>query len=333
MYAKMVLLMTMRHLATLVLIGCGLAGWAASAFAQTPYPSKPIRVINPFPPGGSIDVVARPVFDRLRGPLGQPLVMDFRPGGGTLIGASIAAKSPPNGYTLYAAAGQHAIIPSVYRKLPFDVMRDFAAVINLATGPYLLVVHPSVPAKSVKELLALAKASPGRLNFSSAGNGSGFHMAGELLKLISKTDIAHIPYSGGAPAAIAVLSGEVDMTFGSPAVLLAHMKSGRVRALAVSTLQRFAPLPEVPTMAEAGVPGFDAASWYGLFAPGGTSREIIDRLVTEINVVLKGAEIRQIFEKFGLEPAGGTAEEFRTLFVQDMERWAKVAKSANVRVD
>ena len=309
---------------------CVLAG---VAFAQAPYPSKPIRVVNPFPPGGSIDVVARPVFDRLRLPLGQPLIMDFRPGGGTIIGASIVAKSPPDGYTLYAAAGQHAIIQSVYRKLPFDVTRDFAPVVNLATGPYVLVIHPSVPAKSVKELLALAKAAPGKLNFSSAGSGSGFHMAGELLKLIAKIDIAHIPYSGGAPAAIAVLSGEVDMTFGSPAVLLSHMKSGRARAIAVSTLQRFAPLPDVPTMAEAGLPGFEAASWYGLFAPAGTSREVIEKLVTEINTVLKSQEIRQVFDKLSLEPAGGTAEEFRTLFVKDMERWAKVAKSANVRID
>ncbi len=312
------------------LMSCALAG---AVYAQAPYPSKPIRVINPFPPGGSIDVVARPVFDRLRGPLGQPLIMDFRPGGGTVIGASIAAKSAPDGYTLYAAAGQHAIIPSVYRKLPFDVVRDFVAVINLANGPYVLVVHPSVPAKSVKELLALAKRSPGKLNFSSAGLGSGFHMAGELLKLISNTDIAHIPYSGGAPAAMAVLSGEVDMTFGSPAVLLPHIKSGRARPLAVSTLQRFAPLPDVTTMAEAGLPGFEATSWYGLFAPAGTPREVVDKLVSEINTVLKSAEIVQIFERLGLEPAGGTADEFRTHFLKDMERWAKVAKSANVRVD
>lgn len=318
-----------RHTVVTVM-SCALA---AAVYAQAPYPSKPIRVINPFPPGGSIDVVARPVFDRLRGPLGQPLIMDFRPGGGTVIGASIAARSLPDGYTLYAAAGQHAIIPSVYRKLPFDVVRDFVAVINLANGPYVLVVHPSVPARSVKELLALAKGSPGKLNFSSAGSGSGFHMAGELLKLISNTNIAHIPYSGGAPAALAVLSGEVDMTFGSPAVLLPHMMSGRARPLAVSTLQRFAPLPEVPTMAEAGLAGFEATSWYGLFAPAGTPREIVDKLVSEINSVLKSAEIKQIFERLGLEPAGGTADEFRTHFLKDMERWAKVAKSANVRVD
>ena len=307
--------------------------FAGVVFAQTPYPSKPIRVVNPFPPGGSIDVVARPVFDRLRAPLGQPLIMDFRPGGGTVIGASIVAKSPPDGYTLYAAAGQHAIIQSVYRKLPFDVVSDFAPVINLASGPYLLVVHPSVPAKNVKELIALAKAAPGRLNFSSAGAGSGFHMAGELLKLIAKIDFAHIPYNGGSPAAIAVLSGEVDMTFGSPAVLLPYIKSGRARAISVSTLQRFTPLPEVPTMAEAGLPSFEAASWYGLFAPAGTPREIIEKLVNESNAVLKSQEIRQIYEKLGLEPVGGTAEEFRTLFIKDMERWAKVAKIANVRID
>ena len=311
-------------------VGCFLA---TLAWSQSPYPSKPIRVINPFPPGGSIDLAARPVFERLRSPLGQPLVMDYRPGGGTIIGASIAAKSPPDGYTLYAAAGQHAIIPSVYRKLPFDVVRDFTPVINLATGPYVLVVHRSVPAKSLKELLALAKASPGKLNFSSAGAGSGFHMAGELLNMLANVSTAHISYKGGAPAAQAVLGGEVDMTFGSPAVLLPHIKSGRLRSIAVTTPKRFAQLPEVPTMAESGLPDFEAASWYGLFAPGGTPPHIVDKLVTEINAVLQTPEIKQTYELLGLEPAGGTAEKFRVSFIQDVERWASVAKAANVHVE
>jgi tripartite-type tricarboxylate transporter receptor subunit TctC len=306
---------------------------ATLASSQSPYPSKPIRVINPFPPGGSIDLAARPVFDRLRGPLGQPFVIDFRPGGGTVIGASIVAKAPPDGYTLYAAAGQHAIISSVYSKLPFDVVRDFTPVINLATGPYLLVVHPSVPARSLKELLALANASPGKLNFSSAGPGSGFHMAGELLNMLSSVNIAHIPYKGGAPAAQAVLSGEVDMTFGSPAVLLTHIKAGRLRPIAVSTPTRFAPLAQVPTMAEAGLRDFEAASWYGLFAPGGTPSHVVQKLVSEINIVLRTPEIRRTYEVLGLEPVGGTAEEFRVSFLKDVERWAKVAKAANVRVD
>lgn len=306
---------------------------AGAAFGQLPYPSKPIRFINPFPPGGSIDVVARPVIEKLRLRWGQPVVMDFRPGGGTIIGASIVATAPPDGYTLYGAAGQHAIISSVYSKLPFDPVKDFAPVILLATGPYLLVVHPSVPAKSVRELIALAKSQPGKLNYSSAGLGSGFHMAGELLNLMAGIKTTHVPYKGGAPAGTAVLSGEVDMTFGSPAVLLRYVEGGRLRALAVTSPQRFKPLPDVPTVAQAGLSGFEAESWYGVFAPAGTPREIISKLAEQIDVILKSGDIRRLYAQAGLEPGGGTAQQFGEIFLKDVQKWAKVAKAAHVKVD
>lgn len=307
---------------------------ASPAFGQAPYPSKPIRLINPFPPGGSIDVVGRPVIDKLRAQWGQPVVMDYRAGGGTIIGASAVATAPPDGYTLYGAAGQHAIISSVYSKLPFDPVKDFTPVVLLATGPYLLVVHPSVPAKSVRELIALAKSRPGKLNYSSAGPGSGFHMAGELFNVVAGIKTVHVPYKGGAPAGTAVLSGEVDMTFGSPAVLLRYVEAGRLRALAVTTPQRFKPLPDVPTVAEAGLAGFDAQSWYGIFAPAGTPREIVSKLADQITAILKSDEVvRKVYAQAGLEPGGGTPEQLGEIFLNDVKKWAKVAKAAGVRVD
>lgn len=278
-------------------------------------------------------MVARPVMEKLRVQWGQPVVMDYRVGGGTIIGASAVASAPPDGYTLYGAAGQHAIISSVYSKLPFDPVKDFTPVVLLATGPYLLVVHPSVPARSVRELIALAKSQPGKLNYSSAGPGSGFHMAGELLNLTAGIKMTHVPYKGGAPAGTAVLSGEVDMTFGSPAVLLRYVEAGRLRALAVTTPQRFEPLPNVPTVAEAGLAGFDAQSWYGIFAPAGTPREIVAKLAQEINGVLKSADVRRVYAQAGLEPGGGTPEEFGQIFLNDVKKWAKVARAAGVRVD
>jgi tripartite-type tricarboxylate transporter receptor subunit TctC len=302
------------------------------AFAQV-YPSKPIRFINPFPPGGSIDVVARPVTEKLRVQWGQPVIMDFRPGGGTIIGASMVATAPPDGYTLYGAAGQHAIISSVYSKLPFDPVKDFTPVILLATGPYLQVVHPSVPAKSLRELIALARSQPGKLNYSSAGLGSGFHMAGELLNLMAGIKTTHVPYKGGAPAGTAVLSGEVDMTFGSPAVLLRYVEADRLRALAVTTPQRFKPLPNVPTMSEAGLPGFEVQSWYGVFAPAGTPQEIVSKLARQIDGILKSEDIRKLYDQAGLEPEGGTSQQFGQLFLKDVQKWAKVAKAAHVKVD
>ena len=307
---------------------------AGPALGQAPYPSKPIRLINPFPPGGSIDVVGRPVIEKLRVQWGQPVVMDYRAGGGTIIGASAVATAPPDGYTLYGAAGQHAIISSVYSKLPFDPVKDFTPVVLLATGPYLLVVHPSVPAKSVRELIALAKSRPGKLNYSSAGPGSGFHMAGELFNVVGGIKITHVPYKGGAPAGTAVLSGEVDMTFGSPAVLLRYVEAGRMRALAVTTPQRFKPLPNVPTVAEAGLAGFDAQSWYGIFAPAGTPREIVSKLAEQITAILKSDEVvRKVYAQAGLEPGGGTPEQMGEIFLNDVKKWAKVAKVAGVRVD
>ena len=307
--------------------------FAMESFAQTPYPTKPIRMVNPFPPGGPVDVVGRPVFDRLRASLGQPVIVDYRAGAGSIIGSEIVAKAPPDGYTFLATAGQHAINPSVYAKLPYDTLRDFAPVSMLATAPYVVALHPSVPAANLRALIALAKSRPGKMNFASASPGSGFHLAGEMFKLMAGVDIVHVPYKGGAPAATALLTGEVDMMFSSTAPVLPYITSGRIRALAVTTRERFAQLPNVPTIAEAGLPGFEAQAWYGVFAPAATPREIVLRFSEAIDRVLKTPEMRQIYAPSGLEPAGGTPQQFSTRVVTDLQKWAKVAKASGAKVD
>jgi tripartite-type tricarboxylate transporter receptor subunit TctC len=317
---------TIRRLALLVGI------LASSAFAQS-YPSKPVRVINPFPAGGPVDVVGRPLIEKLRAELGQPFVMDYRPGAGTVIGSELVAKAAADGYTLLMTASQHAINPSVYSKLPYDTAKDFAPIAPIAQGPLVLVVHPSVPAKDVRELITLAKARPGKLNFASASSGSGFHMAGEMFKVLSGVNIVHVPYKGGAPAATAVLAGEVEMLFSSPATVLANVKAGRLRALAVTTPERSALMPELPTVVEAGVPGFDVDTWYGVFAPAGTPHEVVETLSRQIDRIVKTREMRDIFEKAGLEPAGGTPDQFAARIAKDMAKWSKVAKESGAKVD
>jgi tripartite-type tricarboxylate transporter receptor subunit TctC len=313
-----------------LLVALVLAGPAA---AQAPYPSKPIRAVNPFPPGGSIDVVGRPVFERMREPLGQPVVMDYRPGAATMIAASFVARAAPDGYTLLVTAGQHAVVPNVHSKVPYDVVKDFIPVSLLARSPYVLVVHPSVPAKNLKQLISLAKSMPGKLSFSSAGLASGFHMAGELLKVETGINMLHVPYKGGAPAAAAVAGGEVEMTFGSPPVLLPLVEAKRLRAITVSSPERFALFPGVPTMKESGLTDFRALSWYGVFVPAGTPSDIVAMLAAQIDRAVKTPEVRKVFAAGGLEPGGGTPQEFAALFMSDLKKWATVAKKAGVRLD
>lgn len=313
--------------------GVAAALLAGAAFAQTAYPTKPIRVINPFPPGGSIDVVARPVFDRLRGPLGQPLVMDFRPGGGTLIGASLAAKSPPDGYTLYAAAGQHAIIQSVYRKLPFDVVRDFAAVVNLATGPYLLVVHPSVPAQNVRELIALLKASPGKYTFGSSGIGGASHLAMELFKSQAGVELVHVPYKGGSVAINDLIAGQIALAMGNLTTVQGHVRTGRLRALAIGTRERSALLPDLPTLAEAGVPGYEANNWNGIVVPAATPRAVIARLHAEVAAVLNAPGMRERLQQQGFDPIGDAPEAFAAYLRAEQVKWARVVKASGAKAE
>ena len=277
-----------------------LAGLAAAlatprSFAQAdadPYPSKPIRWIVPFPPGGGADVVSRLLGARLGEALKQPVIIDNKAGAQGNIGADLAARSPADGYTIvFAYAGTHAINPSLYKTMPFKES-DFAPIIQIADVPQLLVVHPSVPAKSVAELIALAKREPQRLSYSSAGSGSVIHLAVELFKMMTGTQILHVPYKGGAPSVAAVVAGEVSLTIGEPSSLIPQVRAGTVRALAVSSVKRSSALPDVPTIAEAGVAGYEVSSWNGVLAPAGTPERIIARLNAEFNRILSEPQTR-----------------------------------------
>jgi tripartite-type tricarboxylate transporter receptor subunit TctC len=305
---------------------------SVSALAQG-YPGKPIRFIVPWPPGGGADIMSRLVNQPLGEALGQQVVIDNRGGAAGNIGAELAAKSPPDGYTIvFAYSGTHSINPHIYRKMPFKES-DFAPVIQLASVPQVVVVHPSLPAKSIRELIAVVKARPGQLTFASSGNGAINHLAGELFKLRTGTDIVHVPYKGGGPAAVALLSGEVGMIFGEPASMIGYLKAGKLRALAVTSARRALSLPDLPTVAEAGVPGFDVTSWNGILTVAGTPREIVTRLNTELNKILSAEPMRSRMIGLGYEPVGGPPEKFGELIHAELAKWAPVVKAANIRVD
>lgn len=320
-----------RHALKLAAAGL-LALLAVPAWAQAPYPSKPVRVIVPFPAGGPVDVVGRPIMERLRIALGQPFIMDFRPGAGSIIGSDAVARAEPDGYTLLFTASQHSINPSIHTKMPYDTLKDFAPVSRVVSGPLLLVVHPSVQAKNVAELIALAKASPKKLNYASAGIGSGFHMSAEIMKSTAGVDMVHIPYKGGGPATTDLLAGQVDLMFGS-SVVMPHVRDNRLRLLAVTTAARSPFIPDVPTVAESGLPGFDVDTWYGVFAPAGTPRPIIDLLAREIDKAVRDPKLADSLRNLLVVPEGGTPEQFDAVIRREVVKWSKVAKEANVQLD
>jgi len=302
--------------------------------AQTAYPSKPVRILVPFPPGGPADALARIVADKLGQALGQPFVIENKPGAGGNIGMEQGAKAAPDGYTLtLAPAGNLTISPSLYAKLPYDPAKDYAPITVIATVPNILIVHPSVPARTLAELIALAKAKPGTLNYASPGNGSGAHLAGELLKSTAGVDIVHIPFNGVGPAMAGVLAGDVQLFFAQSSAALPYIKTGKVSALGVASRTRIAAAPELPTMAEAGLPGFEVTSWYGLVAPAGTPGPIVDRLHAEIAKALATAEVREKIAALGAEPIANTPAEFATLQRTEAARWAKLAREAGIRAD
>jgi len=306
---------------------------AASASAQA-WPAKPIRLMVPFPPGGSTDIVARIVAQKLGERLGQSLVIENRGGAGGTIGTALVAKTAPDGYNLaVASTSTHVVAPSVYAKLEYDPVRDFAPIGTMAISPYLLVVNPSVPAKTVQELVTLAKKQPGKLNYASAGVGSTTQLAMEMLKSASSTYMLHIPYNGNGPAGTAVVAGQVDILFGSLPALLPQAKSGRVRALAVGTLKRSPSLPEVPTVAESGYAGFDASLWLALVAPAGTPAAIIERLNKEVATLVAAADTREAFDKAGTEPLLGTPADLAALIRDGIPKYAKVIKAAGVKAE
>jgi tripartite-type tricarboxylate transporter receptor subunit TctC len=322
--------MTMRTLAVASL--CAAALLQAGAAAAQAWPAKPIRMMVPFPPGGSTDIVARIVAQKLGERLGQSIVIENRGGAGGTIGTALIAKSAPDGYNLaIASTSTHVVAPGVYAKLEYDPIKDFAPVGLMAISPYLLVVNPSVPAKSVQELVALAKTQPGKLNYASAGVGSTTQLAMEMLKAASGTYMLHIPYSGNGPAGTAVVAGQVEILFGSLPALLTFAKSGRVRALAVGTPKRSPSLPDVPTVAESGYPGFDASLWLAIVAPAGTPQPIIERLNKELNALVAAADTREAFDKAGTEPMTGTPADLAAMIRDGVPKYAKIIKAAGVK--
>lgn len=301
--------------------------------AQT-YPSKPIRLLVPFPPGGSTDIVARIVAQKLSERLGQQVIIENRGGAGGTLGTEIAARAAPDGYTLtLATTSTHVVAPSVYARLGYDPVRDFAPLSLVAVTPYLLVIHPSLPAKSLQEFVAYTKARPGQLNYASAGTGSTTHLAMEMLKGAAGLYVVHIPYNGNGPASTAVIAGQVEILFGSLPAVLPHARSGRVRALAVGSPQRSPSLPDVPTVAESGFPGFDASLWLAIMAPAGTPAAVIARLHGEILAVVTAPEAADALGKAGAEPVTSTPAELAGMVKEGVEKYAKIVKTAGIKAE
>ncbi len=321
------------RLTCLVLSAAFLTLTAGDVLAQS-YPNKPIRFIVPFPPGGGADILARIVGEKLTKNWRQPVVIDNRPGGNGFIGAQIAAKAAPDGYTIYLGNSDHLTVnPCLYSKMPYDTVKDFAPVTPVAYQKLILIVHPTVPAASVKELISLAKSKPGQLNFASWGTGSVGHLTGELFKTMAGVDMVHIPYKGSSPAFTDLLGGQVSLMFATIAAGSPHVKSGKLRALAITGAKRSPALPDVPTVAEAGLPGFEIASWNGVFAPAGTPKEIVTKLNTEIVKILSMPDVNERLSALGAEPAGMTPEQFAAIIKADLNKWAKIAKDAGIRLD
>jgi len=305
----------------------------SGAWAQSTYPTKPLRVIVPWPPGGGADVITRLLSPKLGEALGQQIIVDNRGGAAGNIGAEMAAKAPPDGYTIaFAYSGTHSINPHIYSKMPFRES-DFAPIVWLASVPQVVVVHPSLPVKTVRDLIALDKARPGQLSYGSSGNGAINHLAGELFNHMTGTRLVHVPYKGGGPAAVALISGEIALILGEPASVVGHIKAGKVRAIAVTSMKRALSFPELPTVAESGVPQYEVTSWNGMVAPAATPADIVKRLNTEYNRIISDGEMRKRLIANGYEPVGGPPEKFGEHIHAEIEKWGPVVKRANVRVD
>ncbi len=306
---------------------------ASGAFAQA-YPNHSIRLVVPFPAGGTTDILARDVAKKLTDTLGQSVVVDNRPGAGGNIGADLVAKAPPDGYTLLmGTVGTHAINPSLYAKMPYDHIKDFVPVVLVAGVPNVLVVNPSVPVNSVADLIKLAKSKPGAINFASSGSGTSIHLSGELFKTMTGVDMTHVPYKGSSPALTDLMGGQVQIMFDNLPSSLALIKSGKLRAVAVTSLKRAPALPDVPTVSESGVPGFEASSWFGILAPAGTPAPIVAKLNAEVNKWLQSPEGKEQLLAQGAEVAGGPPEQFVAHIRAETDKWAKVVKASGAKVD
>ena len=312
-----------------------LALLAAPAPAQ-PFPNHPLRFVVPYPPGGPLDVIARALGDKMKDGLGQPVLIDNKPGAGGNLGADFVAKSPPDGYTLVmGAVATHAINPALYAKMPYDPIKDFTPITLVASVPNVLVLNPNTPANSVRELVDYAKAHPGKLNFGSGSNGSAGHLAGEMFKQLTGTYMVHIPYAGGNPAMLALLSGQTDLMFDNLANSIAQVKNGKLKALAVTTLKRSTFAPELPTLQEADprLKGFDINTWFGVLAPAHIPPDALVRLHAELVRALAQPEVKERLARFGAEPGGDTPEQFAQFIKSEIPKYAKIVKASGARVD
>jgi tripartite-type tricarboxylate transporter receptor subunit TctC len=302
-------------------------------WANDPWPSKPINVIVPFPAGGGTDAFARPLSAQLTKQLGKQIVIDNRGGAGGTLGASIAAKANPDGYNFFLGAAHHAIAPSIYPKLDYDIEKSFIPVMLIAAPPQVIVVSPKLPVSDLKGLIAYMKSNPGKLNYGSAGNGSSHHLAGELFKMQTKTFITHIPYRGAGPALADLMAGQVDMMFDGLGSSAQHIKSGKIKALAVASEKRVAAFPNLPTATEAGVPGYVVSTWYGLWAPKDTPKEIVDKMTIEVTKALNSPELKDIWLNNGSETPNLTGDNFAKFVSEDIKRWAAVVKASGAKLD
>jgi tripartite-type tricarboxylate transporter receptor subunit TctC len=319
----------MTRIASGVLLSCltSLPAWT-----QT-WPVRPVRIIVPYTPGGGIDTVARTLALRLGEQLGTSFVVDNRPGAAGVVGAELVARAPPDGHTLLASATEFATNPAVRGKLPYDPLRDFAPISQLASVQFILASHPSVPVRNVKDLIALARARPGRLTYGSSGTGAGPHLAGELLQSMTHIRWVHVPYKGAAPAATAAISGDIDFVFSATIGLLGHVRSGKLRALAVTGLTRFSELPDVPTVSESGVAGYSATGWYGLYAPAGVPGEIVRRIYLEAVRALGATDVREKLARTGNDYVMSEPQVFAVFLRREIDKWTKLVREANIRME
>jgi len=318
----------------LALLGSATTLPASAQGPGTPYPNRAVKLVIPFPPGGPLDIIGRAIAQKLTDAWGQSVVVDNRPGAGGNIGADLVAKSPPDGYTiLMGALSTHAVNPSLYAKMPYDAVKDFAPITLVAITPNVLVVNASLPVNSAKEFVAYAKANSGKLAFGSGSNGSAGHLAGELFKVETATDIIHVPYKGGAPATQALLAGDTQFMFDNLANATPQIKAGKLKALAVTTAERSKLAPELPTMAEAGLTGFDISTWFGLLAPAGTPKDVIAKWNAEVTKILNSPEMRERLTAQGAEPAPTTPEQFAAFIQSELPKYARIVKASGSKVD
>ena len=316
------------------LVAAGLA-CAAIAHGQSKeaWPGRPVRIVVPQTPGASTDLTARLIAQRLTSILGQPVIVENRPGAGSIVGTELVAKATPDGHTLLVVASSITLNPIIHKNLPFDPQRDLTPITQLSSFPNMLVVNPTLPVKSVQDLIALAKAKPGALNYGSAGTATGTHLSAELFKYMTGTDMVHVPYKGGGAAMPALIGGQVQLMFSTTVTALPHVRAGRLRAIAVTSGQRWPSLPEIPTIAESGVPGYDHTPWNGFLAPAKTPRNIISRLNEETAKILHLPETRSLFTSEGAEPVGNKPEDFAAIIKSETAKWTKVVKAAGIQAD